>query len=853
MANAMRKVSLRNLAAHKLRLALTVLSVVLGTAFVAGSLIFTATIGNSFNSLFDHVAVGVDVQISPKSAESASGTLGVPDSILTTLESQKSALGIDKIVPSYNSNAVVADSTGKAIQTGGAPSLAANWYPDNERLDPDLKILPGGHAPQAPDQVVMNESAAKKAGLQVGSHTRVVISNGSATPLNVTVVGLVQMPGATSGYTEVDFDNATAKKLLTDGHHSAAIQLKARDGVTADQLKQRVQPLAADYKVQTGTELRKDYKAQLNSFLQVFNYILLAFAAIGLIVGTFIIYNTFSMIVAQRVRELALLRAIGTSRRQVTRSVLMEALVVGLIGAVVGFIIGVGLAVGLRALLSASGSGLPGGPLVISPMSIIACLVVGVVVTMLSAYAPARRASKVAPVEAMRESQTDGAASLRSRTIVGVVLAIAGAVLVVLGAMGKGGSAALSVGAGALLLIFAIVLAAPALSQPVIAVFGSVLGRPFGKIGRLARTNAVRNPRRTAATAFALTLGLMLVAVIGTLGSSFKATIDKAVSSDLTANYILMATGGQSVMPSSVASRAASVDGVQQVVSWYNVPASIKGQTDYGTATSGDLRSVFKLTAISGSMDLSPTGMLVSDKEAAAKGWTIGSPVTLNSKVGGRSANLHVTGIFKESTMSGPYFVAKSVYDTLTPTQLQSASVVLVKLDSGADSKAVQNRIEDSIKDYLTVQVQTPKQFANSRASTIDQMLVVLYGMLALSLLIAVLGIVNTLALSVIERKREIGMLRAVGMQRKQVRRTIYLESVLISIFGALLGMVVGVAIGWCLVRTFREWIPGISPEIPWGTILITLVLAVVVGVLAALWPAVRAARTRPLEAISDV
>lgn len=852
MAGAMRTVSLRNLAAHKLRLLLTVLSVVLGTSFVAGSLIFTATVGNSFNQLFDKVGIGVDTQITSKNSRDGFSTdLGVPQSVLTRIEAQKAQFGVAKIQVGYTGSIVVADASGKAIQSGGAPSVGSNWVPPQQQLDPNsAAIMPGGRAPAAPNEMLLNESAADRGKLKVGSKTKVVIANGTGKPMDVVVVGIVRSPADSSGYIEANFTTDAAKSLFTDGKHVSTIYLGAAPGTSPEQLKQQVTAAFPDVEALTGDEVRKQSKDAINQFLQIFNYILLSFAAIGLIVGTFIIYNTFSMIVAQRVKELALLRAIGASRRQVTRSVMFEAFVVGLIGSLVGFAIGVGLAAGLQALLSATGSGLPEGSLAITPSSVIACLAVGIIVTMVSAYAPARRASKVAPVEAMRESEAGGADSLKVRTIAGVVLALLGAVSLTVGAMGKGGGPAGLVGLGALLLIIAIVLAAPALSRPAIGVLG-VLTRPFGKLASLARTNAIRNPRRTAATAFALTLGLMLVAVIGTLGASFKSTIDSAVASDIKADVLL--TGSETTgLPTSSAEAIKQVDGVQDVVQLRNVPALVGGKNAIGTAPSGPLTPVLKVSMVEGAATVNGRDLIASDKYAASNNWKVGTAVDLTTRFGTRTS-AKVTGIYRESPLSGPYMLGDAAYNELVPKQLQASFVTLVKAKPGVNVTTMQNGVEEATRDYLTIKVQTPKQFASAQAGTIDQMLTVLYGMLGLSLLIAVLGIINTLALSVVERKREIGMLRAIGMLRKQVRRTIYLESMLISIFGALLGMLVGVAIGWCLVRTFREWIPGIQAVIPWPTILFTLVMAAVVGLLAAVWPAIRAARTKPLEAIADL
>lgn len=843
-SNAMRRVSLRNLGAHKLRLVLTVLSVVLGTAFVAGSMIFTATVSSAFDGIFDKVALGVDTQISPEDSNSS----GVPDSVLTQIEDNKAELGVAKVLPQYSGPATIAKADGKALQTGGAPSVGSAFQSPDQRLSDTESNLIDGRAPTAPNEIALNDSSADEADLKLGSTTKVAVGRGSGAPMEVTVVGILDVPGATSGFTSIQFQEETAKDLFTDGSHSQAIDLQAVPGVSPEQLKERVAGLIGDdYKLRTGDQVRQDEKDSINQFLDVFNYILLAFAAIGLIVGTFIIYNTFSMIVAQRVRELALLRAIGASRKQVTRSVLLEAFVVGLIGALVGLVTGIGIAAVLRAVTSSTG--LPTASLQVGPSAIIACLLVGIVVTMVSAYAPARRASKVSPVEAMRESLTDGQASLKVRTIAGIVLAVIALALLAIGTSGEGSGAASIVGLGALVMIFAVVFAAPALSRPAVTALGAVLARPFGKIGQLARTNAVRNPRRTAATAFALTLGLMLVAVIGTLGSTFKGTIDDAIDTGLTANLLVSGDQGSGFSP-LVVEAIAEIDGVESVVGFGGIQAEVDGQGVFGYSPDGDMYSVTPYEMVEGPRTIEPDGMIVGERTSKEKGWDVGETIEFTN-YDGTVVPVRVTGIFKDNPLIDPWAMGSDAYEKLIPSPLRQEVFAAIKTVPGANVDEVSDRVEDVTADYLTVKIRTPAEFKGEQSSQIDQMLSVLYGMLGLALVIAVLGIVNTLALSVIERKREIGMLRAIGMARAQLRRTIYVESLLIAIFGALLGVVLGVAFGWALVRTLKYWGLG-APVLPWSLIVVTLVGAAVVGVLAALWPASRAAKTKPLDAIDN-
>ncbi|MDL9946605.1 FtsX-like permease family protein [Gordonia sp. ABSL11-1] len=848
-SSVMRRVSLRNLRAHKLRLFLTVFSIVLGTSFVAGSIVFTSTISKAFNDIFDSAAPGVSVQVTPENSQSP----GVPQSVYDDLNAQKQQLGIDRIVANYEGLVTIANSEGKALQTGGAPSIGTAYLPPDVALSPDAgKVLPGGRGPANAGEIALNSSAAENAGLAVGSTTKLVLGQGSAEPREVKVVGLLDLPGATSGYVNVQFDQATARALFSDGSHSANVDMSAVAGVSPEQLQERVEKAlpANTYTVRTGEEVRQDQKDQVNQFLTIFTGILLAFAAIGLIVGTFIIYNTFSMIVAQRNRELALLRAVGASQKQVSRSVLFEAFVVGVLGGAVGLGIGVALAAALKAWTQSS-SGLPDAPLQIGAPAVLAALFVGVVVTMISAWVPAARASRVPPVEAMRAGMAEGSAPLRVRTLIGAVVGVAALAAIVIGAMGEGLGPAIAVGAGAAGAIAAVVLAGPALSQPIVGGLGTVLGAPFGKLGRLARTNAVRNPRRTAATAFALTLGLMLVAVIGTLGSSFKGTIDDAVDTGLKAEFIV-AGANQLPVPGSVSGVVADTEGVGSSVSFGIVQSTVgdKSVTGYA-AVGGQPDDVAILNMKDGAPEQLPDdGMIVSERTQKTEGWNRGDVVSFTGPTG-QQVPVTVSGVYEDNEALQPWLVGPDVYAKLIPPSAQVSAMIFVTPAPDVPAEELRTNLENATDSYLTVQVQDRDQFKSSVSSQIDQMLATLYAMLGLALLIAVLGIVNTLALSVVERKREIGMLRAVGMLRAQVRRSIYLESVLIAIFGAILGVILGSVIGWALVRTLAKWGLG-TPVVPWSLIGITLIASAVVGVLAALWPAVRAARTRPLEAIAE-
>ncbi|MEU0499971.1 FtsX-like permease family protein [Nocardia sp. NPDC005998] len=837
----MRKVVLRNLAAHKVRLALTLLSVVLGTAFIAGSFVFTDTLQRTFDGIFANQAKGVDVRVSPQKQQAQ----GIPLSVVDDIAKMD---GVRAVAPSVNGPLVLLYPDGKkAVQTGGAPTFGQSYIPPDKAVaEPDKFVQ--GVPPAHEGEIALNTGGADRAGLHVGDKTKVLIPSHGG-PIDVTLTGIYEVSSDTGGLIGVLFDDAQARKLFTDGSHVAFVDIAAT-GMPGDELRDKIANVLPDYKVQNGDQVRADLKKEVSNALNFINYFLLAFGAIALIVGTFIIYNTFSMIVAQRLRELALLRAVGASRQQVGTSVVAEAFVIGLIGSAIGLACGIGLAFGLSALLNAFDLGLPTGSLTVLPRTVVVGLLVGLLVTVVSAYAPARRAAKIPPVEAMREEFASAGESLRVRTGIGILLAIAGAVLVVLGAQKTGGHAALTVGIGALGLIFAVLLAAPALSRPVVGVLGTLL-RPFGPIGRMSRNNAARNPRRTAATAFALTLGLMLVTAIGMLGASAKASVGVLVDKGVKADYVL--SGPQMIGVPLGAGDAVrkSVPGVAEVVGLRGATFKIGDDQIGGTEFDGAPDSVLNYDMIKGTSTLGDHDVMVSQDEADKHGWKVGDQVTVTS-LGFKKISVKVVGVYKKTPLLGQMVVSPVMYDEVMPVNFRTNLLMFVKAKPGTDLPQMRTDLENATEQFVVVQVLDREEFKGAQGKQINMLLAILYGLLALAVVIAILGIVNTLALSVVERRREIGMLRAVGMQRAQVRRTIYLESMLIAVFGAIVGMLLGLGLGVGFLRTLRDL--GLDEiAIPWNQLVLVLISSAVVGVLAALWPGIRAARTPPLAAIADL
>nr|WP_179483507.1 FtsX-like permease family protein [Allobranchiibius huperziae] len=838
----MGRVSIRNLRAHKVRLILTVLSVILGTAFVTGSYVFTDTLKHSFTGIFNDAYKGIATHVEPAHSYDA----GVPFGDLATI---RRVSGVDRVAPGVERPAALVNSQGTKVASGGAPSVADTWTVPADRIGDPTQFESGG-PPTASGEAVINAGAARKGDIKVGDRVRIVLSNRPV--LTLTVSGIYRTKTESGGYIGVLLSPAQAVQVLSDGRHYTSVDVSAKPGVSEDELTSRIAKiLPSGLTVETGTKLRDDTNAQIQTALSFVNYLLLAFGFIALIVGTFIIYNTFSMIVAQRLRELALLRAVGASRKQVRRSVLLEALFTGVIGSVLGIVGGVGLAIGLRELLNAFNVGLPSGTLLLRPRTLVVALVLGVGVTLLSAYIPARRASSIAPVEAMREEfAIPSASSSTRRTILGLALLVLGVVLTVLGATSSSTShGSALIGAGLLGVGGAALMLSPVLARIVIPPIGWVAGRPFGRPGTLAPSNAVRNPRRTAATAFALTLGLLIVSGISVIGASAKGSVNHLFDNNVRADLVLTA-GQQGTVPQPAIDAAAKQDGVGSMTQFHLAFGLLDGAEETGSGVDGPLPAVLALTPVSGS--ISPTGdnLVASESKARERGWTIGSMHTLTHP-GVGSVRLKLVGIYQDSQLAGAWLVSGATYRSLTPANERAAEVGLIRVAPGADLSQVQARVEKATNPYYVVSVDTRTQFKGQIAAQVNTLLGLLYALLALAIVIAILGIINTLALSVVERRREIGMMRAVGMMRRQVRRTIYLESFLIAVFGALLGLALGIVYGVLFTKLLKD--QGLNVlVIPWTQALAFLVVAGIVGVLAALWPGVRAARTPPLAAIVD-
>ena len=673
-------------------------------------------------------------------------------------------------------------------------------------------------------------------------------------PQQFNVSGIVKFGKANglAGATLASFELPTAQNLLNRVGQFDTVNLLAKSGTSASSLKSEVsKQLPPGYEAVTGAELAKESAQQVNKALGFFTTFLLIFALISLFVGSFIILNTFSILVAQRTRELALLRALGASRKQVLASTLGEAGVVGLIAAVVGIVAGAGVAAGLQAVFRATGIDLPSYGTVFKARTAVVALIVGVGVSLIASINPARRASRIPPVAALGDPVPDSSASFTRRAIIGTVASVIGVTVMMLGLFVSHSNQALEVGVGIAVTFLGVATLAPIVARPTAGFLGRPLRHTSGMAGVLARENAMRNPRRTAATASALMIGLALVTMFSVFGQSAKASVNKTIDTDFSADFILKNSSFRPTISPTVEQQAAAVPGVAAV------SGQRAGQARYHssnlTLTGVDAEAigqVVRVEMVHGSLSALGQGqLLVEDKAASNKGWKVGTPVAMEfTKTG--TQTLTVGGTFKANPLlNSNYVVSIPVFEANFTDQLDT--VVLVKVADGVNPETVRPGLEAAVAPYPNVSVSDSASVKKDQAKQVNQLLAIIYALLALAVIIAVLGIINTLVLSVVERRRELGLLRAVGMVRRQMRSMIRGESVIIALFGAILGLVIGLGFGLALTKAVLSNGIGGVVSVPVPTLIIFVILAAIAGVLAAVWPARRAARTNVLAALT--
>ncbi|WP_392544345.1 ABC transporter permease [Oryzobacter telluris] len=845
----------RSLLARKLRLFLSAFAVILGVAFVAGSYVFTDTLDRAFTGLTSG-AVG-DVIVRPGTAGDAgggggpggaAGTRTVPASLVDELAKVPGAARADGRITSFGTFVVGKD--GKILGGGGPPGIAVNYTAGPAANGVSAAVLQRGRFPTAAGEIVLDEATAEKSGYLVGDTVPLVTAT-EQPRLEARLVGTAKFGGSTLvGASVVMFDTAQAQELYLEGEDAfSQIWVSAAPGTTQEQLKTAVEAaLPKDTQAATGDATAARAASRIDEALSFVTTFLLVFAGIALTVGAFLIVNTFSILVAQRSRELALLRAIGASRRQVARSVLLEAALVGFVGSAFGIGLGVLLAIGIKALFGRIGLDLSENPLVVDPRTIVVSLVVGVLVTVAAAYLPARRAGSVPPVAAMRDDVALAESGLKWRLTVGALLLAAGVGAMVAGLMDVGSEPTYVLGGGAFGVLVGTALLSPVLGHPVLAGLGWVYRRLFGAVGLMAEQNARRNPRRTAATASALMIGVSLVTMMAVLGASTKASLDKSLAEDIIADYVVTNPVGQP-FSSAVARDIEKVPGVGQVARIRGAVLQVDGDRDFAAGVDpAVITSVVRPDVVTGSLaDLDVRSVAISTTLAKDSGLAVGSTVTIGY-AGEENERTVVATYTEDAALTADVTMSLDGFDAIGVPPTDRTLYVTAAPD--ADRPALRRALNAAVAELPTVNVNDQAEFAASQREPIDQLLYIVYALLGLAVVIAILGIVNTLALSVIERVREIGLLRAVGLSRRQLRTMLRLESVAIAVLGAVLGIVLGLAFAIALQRSLID--DGIDVlSIPVGQLALFVGAAALVGVLAALWPGRRAARLDVLRAIA--
>jgi len=849
----MTRFALKGLLGRKLRTTLTAIAIVLGVTMVSGTYVLTDSIDQAFDSIFTDVREGSNVVISGRSAFDLSDGSGAsaPTFGESVLQDVREVDGVQAAEGSVDSeSAQLIGDDGKAIVYGGAPNLGFSIANGESQFNP--LTLVDGSWPGA-DEVVIDESTADKEDFAVGEEVGVQ----AAGPVErLRISGIVHFGAASSlgGATLSGFDLATAQRLFDKVGELDEIAVAARAGVSNEQLLQQIRPvLPENTRVIAAEQQAEEDAADTNEFITFLQGFLLAFAGVALFVGSFVIANSLSITIAQRTREFATIRTLGGSRRQVLGSIIIEALVVGTLASIIGLFLGLGLARLLFSLFSAVGFTLPNSGLLFETRTIVVSLAVGILVTLAASLRPAIRATRVPPIAAVREGATlPESRFARFRTIGSLALTALGFAALAYGLFADdlGTTQLLTwMGLGALLIFIGVALFAARIVRPAAVALGWPATRIGGAAGRLARDNSRRDPQRTASTASALMIGLALVTLVAVLAQGITSTFTNSVEQIFTADYAITAQNNFSPIPTAAAEAAADAPGVEVVASVRTAEARIFDSNEFVTAVDPQAEDAITLEWQQGSQavlgDLGRNGAFVDDDYAKEHDLGVGSPVTILTP-SGEEVRLVVKGIFEPPTGGSPFGVvsfSSDTFDDLYESPRNLYSFVEMK-DDVTDSNTA--ALTAALDDFPNAKAQTRDEFVENQISALSSILNILYVLLALSVVVSLFGIVNTLVLTVFERTREIGMLRAIGMTRRQVRRMIRHESVITALIGGLLGIVLGVVLGVLLIARVEF----IEFSLPTGQLIIFAVATILVGILAAIFPARRAARLDPLKAL---
>jgi len=841
------KLSVRQLLAHKIRFVMTSFAVILGVSFVVGSLVVTDTVRRSFDTLFAEITEGTDLVVRSESAfedQSFSGNREpLPEDLVATVAGIE---GVAVAEGGVGGTAQPVAPDGDPVTTTGAPLLGTTWG-ETDRLYP--VTLDQGEKPGA-GEIALDRGTFDEYDFELGQPVDVLLPSGTET---FTLVGTATFGESNSlaGARLTMFSPADAQRVFDREGLVEEIYVALEDGADVEAVQADVAAALPDgAEVVTGEATAQESSDDIGEFVDIFGNVLLGFAGVALFVSAFYIYNTFSIILGQRIKELALLRAVGASAAQIRRTVVLEALLVGTLASVIGIGTGMLTALGLRGLLNAGGFGLPADALVLETGTVVVAFVVGVGVTLAASVIPARTAARVSPIAALRDGIPTTERSRRLRLVIGAVMTALGAALVGLGLFVAEGTPATlsSLGLGAVLVFLGVANLSPLFAGPVARVIGAPIARVFGEPGVLARENATRNPFRTASTASALVIGLALVTMASVVGTSVKETFADKIDQSVAADFVISETSFAGFSPRLAEGLAATpeieaVSGIRfgQFQFEGKVRDLVAVGPDGGELVDIDVREGGSLA------DLGADGIFVHEDPAEDLGLSVGDRVDVAFAATG-DQQLVVRGIHADATFAGNYVISQEAWDANFTDRIDS--VVMAKAVDDVDPAAARAAVESALAAFPQAEIEDRQEFLASQQAQIDQVLVTVNVLLLLAVVIAVLGIANTLALSVFERTRELGLLRAVGMSRRQTRRMVRWEAAIVSLFGAVLGVVVGLVFGYAASTAMPEsFLDRVS--VPGGTLFGLLVLAVLAGLAAAILPARRASRLDVLQAIT--
>lgn len=848
------KFAWRGLRSRKLRLLLTALSITLGVAFVAGTFILTDTTKYAFDDFFKHTTSKIDVVIRAGTAGQQTQSFTLSQPIAEGVVDQVASMpGVAVAAGDVQGYAQFVDKHGKVVTTSGAPTLGVSTSSRSTQLS--SWTLRSGRAPTTANEVAVDAATARTNDFRVGDRITVLVQDGKSTFTVVGVFGFGSLDSM-AGATVAVFDVSTAQQLFHKTGTVDAISVRAAPGVNPDDLRTRIaSSLGAHYEVVTGATDSQRTADSITSALSIFTSVLLVFAGVALFVGAFIIFNTFSILIAQRTRELGLIRALGASSAQVTLAVLGEAVVVGIVSSVGGLILGALVANGLFAALKAFGMELPSASLQYQGRTIAVAFAVGVGVTAAAALVPALRTRALSPLAALRSGLTSEESAVRPRRVlVGAAILVAGVGMLIWGMFGTVSNGLAVLGAGAVLAMIGAAILSPLAARPTAGIIGWPIAKLFGVPGRLARRNAICSPARTSRTAAALMVGIGLVGFVAVLGDSMKTSTVAAIDRGVHADYVVQPRGttlGTSGFSPKLAEQARAVPQVQSVVAVAGGLWSRNGVADaVRGADAVALSTMFTTTTVSGDLHAAAAGGLaVSQAAATADKLKVGDRVTVTMPSEGE-VTLPVAAIFTIEGTTVDFLISPSTFARGFASHLDST--VAISLKSGADRGAATAALNAIAADYPSAQILDSAAYKKGQIDQVNQLLGLIYTLLALALVIALLGIMNTLALAVMERTRELGLLRAIGLSRREMRTMVRLEAVIVATFGALAGVLVGIASGWMAVRALGTTSTMVF-SVPIGQLALFVALGALGGVIAAGWPARRAGRVDILRAVSAV